>query len=278
MRIRFLWLTILVLVAGNALAANDPAAIRARGRLIVSVKNEGANALAAHKDPAHFEKRGMELELAHAFAERVLGDAQKVEFKMMRKPQRLPAIADGSVDLGISMLRVSVESAQTVDFSTPYFSSGLAVLQTAEGTIQSMADLAGKTLAVIDRNDGDAAVALAAVADGTGPHPVVLKVANFRDAVRALAEHKADALLSEAVNIDVFLARHGQGLKRSPLLTEDRYAVAVAKGNAALLAEVNAVLAELNRSGELAAMAQRAQLPSAEPGRAPGSSNAAGKE
>ena len=83
----------------------------------------------------------------------MLGDAQKVEFKMMRKPQRLPAIAEGTVDVGISMLRVSAESAQKVDFSTPYFSSGLAVLQTAEGTIQSMGDLAGKTLAVIERND-----------------------------------------------------------------------------------------------------------------------------
>jgi ABC-type amino acid transport substrate-binding protein len=278
MVLKFLWVMVFTLLASHAIAANDPDAIRARGRLIVSVKNQGANALSAHKDPAHFEKRGMEIELAHAIAARVLGDAQKVEFKMMRKPQRLPAIAEGTVDVGISMLRVSAESVQKVDFSTPYFSSGLAVLQTAKGTIQSMGDLAGKTLAVIERNDGDAAATLAAVAEGSGPNPVVLKVANFRDAVRALTEHKADALLSEAVNIDVFLARHGQGLKRSPLLTEDRYAVAVAKGNAALLAEVNAVLAELKRSGELAAMAQRAQLPSAGPGPTPKSTKAAGKE
>ncbi len=278
MLIRLLLVAVLALGAGHVIAANDPDAIRARGRLIVSVKNEGANALSAHKDPAHFEKRGMEIELARAVAARVLGDAQKIEFKMMRKPQRLPAIADGTVDVGISMLRVSAENAQTVDFSTPYFSSGLAVLQAADGSIESKHDLAGKTLAVIDRNDGDAVVMLAAVADGTSPNPAVLKVANFRDAVRALAEHKADALLSEAVNIDVFLARHGQGLKRSPLLTEDRYAVAVAKGNFALLAEVNAVLAELTRTGELAAMAQRAQLPSPDRGRTPKSGKAAGKE
>lgn len=269
MAMRLLFFTILVLTATSAAAANDPAAIRARDRLIVSVKNEGANSQAGHKDPAHFEKRGMELELAHAFAARILGDPQKIELKMMRKPQRLQAIADGKVDLGISMLRITAENALKVDFSTPYFSSGLAALQAADGQIQSKHDLVGKTLAVIERNDGDAAAILAAVADVTGQTLAALKVASFADAVHAIGEHKADALLSEAVNIDVFLARHGGALKRSPLLTEDRYAVAVAKGNRALLDEVNSVLAELAKTGELAAMGRRVQQASAGPQRAP---------
>ena len=251
----------LALMAVDATAANDPAAIRARGKLIVSVKNEGANAQAGHKDPAHFEKRGMEIELAHAIAAHLLGDARKVEFKMMRKPQRLRAIADGTVDLGISMLRVTAASAREVDFSAPYFTNGLAVLQAADGSIQTKRDLGGKTLAVIERNDGDAIAMLAAIAAATAQAPHVLKVASFAAAAQAIAEHKADALLSEAVNIDVFLAGHGGALKRSPLLTEDRYAVAVAKGNRALLDEVNAVIAALTRNGELAAMAKRAQLP-----------------
>ena len=262
---KFLFVAILALVTSVATAANNPAAIRARGRLIVSVKNQGANAQTGHKDPAHFEKRGMELELAHALAAHLLGDPQKIELKMMRKPQRLGAVADGTVDLGISMLRVTAESASKVDFSTPYFTSGLAVLQAADGKIQSKHDLEGKTLAVIERNDGDAVAMLAEIAEGTGVNPTVLKVASFAEAVHAIAQQRADALLSEAVNIDVFLTRHGAGFNRSPLLTEDRYAVAVAKGNHLLLDEVNAVLAELNRNGELAAIAHRAQLPSARP-------------
>ena len=267
MFIKFLLTTILALVTGVATAANDPAAIRARGKLIVSVKNQGANALAGHKDPAHFEKRGMEIELAHAFAAHLLGDPQKIELKMMRKPHRLGAIADGTVDLGISMLRVTAESALEVDFSTPYFSSGLAVLQAADGKIGSQQDLAGKTLAVIERNDGDAVAMLAEVAGGSGQKPQLLKVASFTAAVQAIAQHQVDGLLSEAVNIDVFLTRHGTGYKRSPLLSEGQYAVAVAvaKGNRALLDEINAVLAQLHSNGELAAMARRAQLPAASP-------------
>lgn len=82
MLIRLLVFTAFALAISNATAANDPTAIRARGRLIVSVKNQGANAQSAHNDPAHFEKRGMELELAHALAARLLADPQKIELKM----------------------------------------------------------------------------------------------------------------------------------------------------------------------------------------------------
>src|SRR5437764_12403851 len=46
-------------------------AIRARGKLIVSVKNDAQR---THKDPAHQQKRGFEVELARALARHILGD------------------------------------------------------------------------------------------------------------------------------------------------------------------------------------------------------------
>lgn len=245
-----------------AMAANDPATIRTRGTLIVSVKNVGDKAVEKHRDPAHFQKRGMELAIARAIARQLLGSPDALTLKMMRKPERLPAIAHGDVDLGISMLRVTPDNAKVVDFSTPYYQSGLAILLAKDSAITGKRDLAGKTLAVVERNDGDAAAMLAAVEAAAGARPKVLRVANFREGAAAISEGRAAGLISEAVNIDVFLARHPGPFKRSGLLTEDRYAVAVAKGNAALLAIVNEVLAALETSGELKAMASAAELPS----------------
>lgn len=245
----------------SALAANDLATIRARGQLIVSVKNVGDKAVEKHRDPAHFQKRDMELAIARAIAKRILGSPDALRLKMMRKPERLPAIARGEVDLGISMLRVNPDSAKLVDFSTPYYHSGLAVLEGKDGTISGKRDLAGKTFAIIERNDGGAAVMMAAIADATGSAPKVLPVANFKEGVAAMKDGRVAGLISEAVNIDVFLARHDGPFKRSPLLTEDSFAVAVPKGNEDLLAAVNQVLAELAASGELKAMADDADLP-----------------
>jgi hypothetical protein len=42
--------------------------IKARGKLVVSVKNESARRQSAHKDPAHFAKRDFEIALARAIA------------------------------------------------------------------------------------------------------------------------------------------------------------------------------------------------------------------
>jgi len=261
MNIRSILCALLCLVSVTALAASDLAAIRARGQLIVSVKNEGHKEVEKHRDPAHFQKRDMEVAIARAIAAHILGSPDSLSLKMMRKPERLPAVARGDVDLGISMLRVTADNARLVDFSTPYYRSGLAVLQAKDGAIAGKRDLAGKTFAVVERNDGDAAAMMAAIAAATGSAPQVILVANFKAGAEAISAGRAAGLISEAVNIDVFLARHGGDFKRSPLLTEDVFAVAVAKGNAELLGAVNEVLAALEASGELKRMASAADLP-----------------
>ena len=79
----------------SAAQADKLAEIRARGRLIVSVKNDAKH---PHKDPAHFDKRGFEVELAHALAAKILGDASKLELRMLARPVRLPMLATGGVD------------------------------------------------------------------------------------------------------------------------------------------------------------------------------------
>lgn len=256
---------LLVTCCSTAVALNDLDTIRARGTLIVSVKNSGSERRNAHKDPAHFEKRGMEVELARAIAARVLGSPDKIELRMMRKPERLPAVADGTVDLAVSMLRITSAPAAAVEFSRPYYTSGLAVLERADGAIATAGDLAGRTIAVVDRNDIDPVQMVADLLPSGSAAPTVVKVADFDAGVSLIASGAAAALLSEAVNIDVFLASHPGQWRRSPLLREDRFGVAVAKGNRELLDMVNGVIEKLDSEGELAAMARRAGLPVAAP-------------
>ncbi len=64
MKPRLLFAILLCSVTVSVLAANSLATIRARGQLIVSVKNVGDKAVEKHRDPAHFQKRGMELAIA----------------------------------------------------------------------------------------------------------------------------------------------------------------------------------------------------------------------
>jgi putative glutamine transport system substrate-binding protein len=236
-------------------AAATPEEIRARGKLLVSVKNQGAESPSAHHDPAHFEKRNFEIELARAVAKKLLGDASKVELKLMPRSVRLFAVAEDRVDLVISMIEVNEERKKQVDFSDPYYEGSLALLVRSDSTLGTLADLKGKKLLALRQTANDPAGELTR----RGALFTLERVMSFADAARAIEAGKADGLVSHAVNIDAWLAKH-PGLKRSPPLTSERFSVAVKKGNGALLTLVNQTIAELRKSGELLAMQKRAGL------------------
>jgi|LNFM01.1.fsa_nt_gb putative glutamine transport system substrate-binding protein len=252
-------LTILLLNAllmTQASAADEVLArIRERDRLIVSVKNEGNPARAAHKDPAHFNKRDFELAIARALAAKLLGDPAKLEIKLMRKPERVPAVVDGRVDLAISMLRPSAGLREQVDFSRPYFEASSAVMQQVGGAIRTAADVGGRRIGVIARNDAGPAQAFDDIGGGRTPEQIV-EFDSFDQAAVAIEAGTVDGLLSEAVNIDVYLAGHPGRLSRSRALSHSPVAVAVPKDNPALLELVDAVIAELETSGELKKLQQ----------------------
>lgn len=243
----------LALLSYDVQAGNSLADIQTRGRLVVSVKNIGSEQHSKHKDPAHFEKRGVEIELAHAIAARALGDPNKLEFKMMRKPLRIPAVTNGDVDIAISMGHVTPTAKKKVDFSMPYYEGGTAAMERANANITALSDLSGKRVGIIARNDSNTADALTEMPENTSPASVA-EFAIFDDAATAIRNGQIDALLSEGANISVYIEAHSDGLKKSPALTHDKIAVAIQKGNTELLRVVNQVIKELRDSGKLASM------------------------
>jgi putative glutamine transport system substrate-binding protein len=247
-----------ILIGCSSLAsAATPSEIRARGKLIVSVKNEGAPSPASHKDPAHFLKRNFEVALAHALAKEIVGDPDKLELKLMPRAARLFAVAEDRVDLCISMIAITDERKQQVDFSAPYWESGIALLVPQSSAIAKLDDLAGKKLLAVRQTTNDPSAEL--VRRARGVTFSVDRVTSFAEAEKRIADGKADGLVSQAANIDAFVKSHPT-LKRSPLLVSEQFAVAIKKGNADLLAIVNRTIEKLRESGELVALQKKAGL------------------
>ncbi|SRR5579885_52149 len=234
--------------------------ILARGVLRVAVKNEGSLNRAEHNDPAHFQKRGFELDLARAITQRILGDETKAKFETFKRRQRLPAVADGTVDLGISMFSINEEDQALVDFSEPYFEGGLAVVQKGKSTVQKLADLNGMKVVALDEKMNDPAGELQRLAAVHDARIEIERVPAFQEGIDAVESGSADALVSESANLDAYIADGHADLKRSPLLSHKRFAVAVRKGNADLLKIVNEVIADLKKSGRLDAMLKKWKL------------------
>lgn len=251
------WTVLFACFQASLQAHADPATdrISQRGYVIVSVKNEGQRRQAAHKDPAHFQKRDFEVAIARELASALPGDPAKLELRMMRRPERLPAVAAGEVDLAISMLRVTPKASAQVDFSIPYFRGALAAMHKPGRKIAQLSDLNGLSVAYIARND-----------DGAGDLPESVKpgsVQEFTDfdaAVAALEQGRVEVLVSERTNIDLYLSGHPSSLVRSASLVEETMAVAVQQGNPQLLKRVNDTLEALSRDGRLDAMARSAGL------------------
>lgn len=257
---RFLAFVLLCLLQTPVLADSRLEEIRARDVLRVSVKNEGAVTRTEHNDPAHFQKRNFEIELAGLIAKRILGDEKKLDLQVFKRRYRLPAVADGTVDIGISMFRVDEENRALVDFSMPYFSGGLAVLQKSGTPIRTLADLDGKTIVAMEEKSHDPGGELQALAAARGAKVHIEHVARFDDGIGMLESGEAAGMVAMHANLDAYIADGHPEYSRSPLLSHEEYAVAVRKGENGLLAVVNEVIAGLTNSGQLAAMRAKYRL------------------
>jgi putative glutamine transport system substrate-binding protein len=234
--------------------------IRARGKLIVSVKNQGPASPDLHKDPAHFQKRGFELELAHAIAGKILGDPGKLELQLMPRKTRLAAVMGDNVDLAISMLPIAPDP-EAVVFSRPYFASGLGIMVKTGSPIAKLEELDGKKLAAVQQTANDPEPAWRKVTAARKIRTQIVRFPSFASAAQAVADGKADALLSHDVNIDAFLDGNAGFRRLAEIVAKEPIGVAVKKGNDDLLALVNEVIDGLERAGTLAAWAKKHKLP-----------------
>jgi len=252
------WMAIAVMMVSTAASADKIEEIRARGKLIVSVKNDAKK---DHHDPAHFDKRGFELELSHAIARRLFSDESRVEFRILARPVRLPMLSTGAVDLVISMIPVTPETSSQCDFSHPYFSSGLSLLLAEKAQPLSLNDLAGKTVAFRKQSFNNYGAELQRIADAGGIKLTVRYYASFEEAVHAVVAGEAAAMGGNFVDLDAYRKDHPGFKVNANLLEERRVAVAVRKGDKDVLQLVNDTIDDLKKTGQLKRMTEKWHLP-----------------
>jgi polar amino acid transport system substrate-binding protein len=179
-------------------------------------------------------------------------------------------LAAGRADAVASGATVTAARAAVADFCAPYFTSGQALAAAPARTpgLRSTADLAGRVVGVQAGNTSQP------VADR-------LQAAGRVGAVRVYPYHAIGAMLDdlEAGRIDAVMklapVLHWLLRDRPSLcvvaagLTEERLAVAVARGNAGLRAAIDAGQARLAANGTLGGLVTTWLTPSAASGSSP---------
>ncbi|MDR2295482.1 MAG: transporter substrate-binding domain-containing protein [Clostridiales Family XIII bacterium] len=185
---------------------------------------------------------------------RMIADELGVELRIVDMDFDLlvEALKSGKGDLIAAGMTANPERAEQVDFSSVYVENGLLVIVPAGSDIASGADLAGKRVAVQEATTSD---------DFATDDVEGAEVLRFKDAIAigdAVQSGKADAGVLDIKPAEGVVANSGGKLELLPdPVTQEDTSMAVAKGNAELLAVVNKVLDAAVADGTVDALIQK---------------------
>ena len=125
------------------------AKIRARGRLVAGVSAD--TLLFGYRNPLTGKLEGFDIDMLHQVAKAVLGDPNRIQYKVLTYAQRIPALTKGDVDIVADVMTINCTRWQQIDFSAEYFTAGQQVLVRKDSSARTINDLDGKKMCAAAR-------------------------------------------------------------------------------------------------------------------------------
>ncbi|PSN05731.1 basic amino acid ABC transporter substrate-binding protein [filamentous cyanobacterium CCT1] len=189
---------------------------------------------------------GFDVDLMNEMARRL---GLKVDFAYIPFDGLMATLEAGTADASIDAITITARRDETIDFSRPYFSSGLAVaVRRDETDIAALSDLAGKKIAV---KLGTTGAELAAQVPNT-------QLVTFDSAEKALLDLEkgnVDAVIKDKpTTLGMLTMANIQDVRLlDQLLTEEYYGIALPP-NSPNKPHIDAVLNEMLADGTIAAL------------------------
>ena len=158
----------------------------------------------------------------------------------------IPALQSGNVDIAIAGITITAEREEIVDFSDPYYDSGLRLLvREGDSDVSEFDDLEGKKIGTkIGSTSYDYLTENLEADDGVTPYP------GSADMYMALMSGAIDAVFYDAPNVGYFARTKGKGKVKTigPLYEGQQYGIALVNGSD-WVDEVNSALAAMKEDG-----------------------------
>lgn len=187
---------------------------------------------------------GFDMELIRALGKRAGYD--KVTIKGMGFDALIPALDAGNIDVAIAGMSITDARKQKVNFTDPYYESGLMTIVRKDNTaIKGLDDLKGKTIAVQLGTTG-------AEAAGKIQGATVKTFDTSDTACLELKNGGADAVISDLPVLQYFLKQGGSEYAKAVGEPKkgDNYGIATAKKNRELCDKLNKALQDMKKDGE----------------------------
>lgn len=198
-------------------------------------------------DPQTRQTVGYDVDLCKAVAKE-LGVA--MEHRGLTVEGRIPELNLGHVDILIANLAYTRTRAQQIEFSDAYHVLTEVVVVAKDSGLTKLDELVGKKISATKGSTSEQAIRMR-IPKAT---PVAFQDASA--AYLALQQGKVDGFSINDITAAKFVRQSSESGKPVVVIQEptilEPMGIGVRKGEPALLAEVNAVLAKLEKSGELA--------------------------
>lgn len=193
---------------------------------------------------------GFEVDLATEIAKALGVPASGITFRATSREERPKLLARGDLDLVVSTY--SINESDDVTFAGPYYLAHVDVLVKDGSPILSAADLKGKRVC---QPAGSGSVR---TLQGRVGQLTPVPVATYTDCMNKLLSGEVDAVPGDDLVLAGFGNRESVGYKVLGLkLTDERYAVALKKGDGRTCKAVQGVIADLYRSGAMSRLLDR---------------------
>ena len=176
--------------------------------------------------------------------------AKELDLKYKLQPMDfngiIPGLQTKNIDAALAGITIRDDRKQVIDFSDPYYESGLAILVSEDNTdIKSAQDLAGKSVAV---KTGTATVDFM---KKQVPDAKLRLFPNIDNAYLELATGRVDAAVHDTPNVQYYATTAGKGRVKvvGKVKSGDFYGIAFPKGSD-LVPKVNEALAKLKANGQ----------------------------
>ncbi|MHB0775024.1 transporter substrate-binding domain-containing protein [Halomonas sp. WWR20] len=192
------------------------------------------------------EMVGFDMDILHAIADRA---GFKVDVNTMDFNGIIPAVQTGNVDLAIAGITITDEREKIVDFSDPYYDSGLRILIAANNDdVDELDDLEGMRIGTkIGSTSYDY------LQQELGDEAEITPYPGSADMYMALMGGSVDAVFYDAPNVGYFAKTRGQGQVKTvgPLYEGQQYGIAFTNGSEWVEA-ANQALAAMREDGTYA--------------------------
>ena len=198
----------------------------------------------------NLKPQGLDIEMAELIGAKL---GVKVELLPVTSANRIPYLQTNKADLVISTLGKNAEREKVIDFTSAYAPFFQGVFGPKNLSIKSFADLGGKTVATTRGAMEDQELAKVA--------PATLEYRRFEDnsaTIAAFVAGQTQTIAASGAVAAEMIARNPQLNAEFKLLLKDSPCfVGVAKGEEALKAKVNEIIANARKDGTLDAMSKK---------------------